>query len=407
MKILRIGGIGRTTSRFLDLLERTDLEQLVILPNKGEEHWLQDLYDTANFFHLEHLLTKLKIGPCIKIANGMWSKVLRKIGKEICSTYLIGLANIPIIKQLKKYYKYFDAIWLGDNDFDGSNYLFCIIARDFLDQIPIIRSYKETRFIKRWEEYITLKQADYLIFPSRAYLEFFKDLYRIVLNNVSFADLDWQYSRTIQWVKSITVKKLSAQDGRPHVCILTGRALSDVSERRSGYRYYFVPVVKELVKRGIAVHLHAMNIIASQSGKNPYAEIAHSSNSFHIERPLRLTAGSDDYRILKRYDAGILHPPVPQDNVELYRFQQINIPNRIYEYQMADVVPLVEANSAAEVERFIAETSFGIVFTDYDDLCEKLYELINSREQNLLSLEKIKSYKDFGATLIQAIKTAK
>jgi len=402
MRILRLGGFNLATSRFLDLIEKYDLERMIIFLDEKEAHYILDLYDTASFFGVGHLLKKLSIRKCSQL--GALSKALRKAGKSVHSRFLMRMAYLNLASQLKRCDS-FDAVWIGDNDFDDSNDLFVATMPSFPKGIPIIRSYKETRFIKRWEEFVTLSTVGHVIFPSRTYLDFFKDLYGLNLDKTSFADLDWRYSRTIRWVKSIETEKLSEHDHRPHVCILTGRALPDPSELRSGHRYYFIPVIKELIERGIAVHLHAARIVTDYLGRNLYAEIARSSNHFHVEKPLKLTAGSDGYRILKRYDAGILHPRIPEGNRSLQRFQQINIPNRIYEYQIADVAPLVQAGTSKEVERVIADTNFGIIFRDYDDLSMKLFELVDGKIQNRLSTEKIRSYKDFADILIQAIKT--
>jgi len=403
MKILRIGGVNLPTSRFLDVLARTDIERLIILLSPHDSQNIKELYNTARFFGVEHLLSKLEIITLPKLK--IWSKILKKVGKQFALKRLVRLAYSYIAKQINNYYKKinFDAIWVGDNDFDGSNDLFVGVVERFQSRVPIVRSYKETRFIRRWEEYVTLREASHIIVPSPAYLEFFYDLYEITLKRVSFADVDWRYSKIVEWVKALKVEKLSQKDRIPHVCILTGRALSSPSERRSGFRYYYVPIIRELISRNIAVHLHAKNILPDQRGRNLYAEIERRSALFHIEKPLNLTAGSIDYAILKRYDAGIMHPKIPKEYSALERFQQINIPNRFYEYLMADVVPLVLVGSGKEMERLVIEKDYGILFADYDDLATQLCELVKRKEKRQVELQEIKTYKDFADVLVQAI----
>lgn len=403
MKILRIGAVSLPTSRFLDVLERNDVEQLIVLLDPHDDRNVEELYSTARFFGSEHLLDKLKIEPLVKTRK--WSKILKTMGKKLHAKHLVELGCAYIVQQIDRCYREigFDAIWVGDNDFDGSNVLFIGIVDSFQSKVPIIRSYKETRFIRRWEECLTLKEATHIIVPSPAYLEFFYDLYGIALDRVSFADLDWRYSKTVEWVKSINVEKLSQKDGIPHVCILTGRALSSLNERRSGYRYYYIPIIEELVNRNVAVHLHANRIVPDPRGNNLYAKIESHSDLFYIERPLKLTAGSPDYVVLKRYDAGITHPRIPKEHGELERFQQINIPNRLYEYIAADVLPLVEVGSGEEMERLVRNLDYGILYTDYDHLVTQLYELVKRNETERVDLQKIKTYKDFADALIQAI----
>jgi len=122
-----------------------------------------------------------------------------------------------------------------------------------------------------------------------------------------------------------------------------------------------------------------------------------------IEGPLRLAGGSPDYEILKRYDAGILHPPVPDEKEELKRFQEINVPNRIFEYQMADVLPLSEKNSTPAVENIISETRFGIVFESYDELSGILHEFASSKLTNEFDVTKQKTFRDFSEVLISSV----
>jgi len=404
MKILRLGGINLAASRFLDLLEQDEIEKLVIFVKESEIHHIKDIYNTARCFNEENILKKLEVKSYSD--NGLLRKFIRKFGKITHSKLIMDFIYLKLKRDLK-YYNDFDAVWFGDNDFDGSNELFVAVSEIFSGHIPIIRSYKETRFLKCWAEYFTLKNSDCCIFPLPSYVKFFSNLYGITFKHTLFADLDYRYSRTIQWVKGIKVKKLSNSDHIPHVCILTGRALSEPNERRSGERYYFIPMIEELLRRGIAVHLHALRIVPDRFGNNSYYKIAKNNKLLHVEKPLVLTAGSNDYVILKKYDAGILHPEVSKCNNALIKFQQINIPNRFYEYQIADTVPIVLAGAAKELERIISETNFGIIFNNYDDLANKLFDLLEGKINRTIEIKKIKSYKEFAKKLIQSIIIAK
>lgn len=397
MKVLRLGGVNPTTSRFLDLLAFPEIERVDYVLNESEKHYFKELMDVANFFGVEALLKKVSVST---LGMGTFRELIRKGNRVVNSSRL----NKLIYSRLREFnHNDYDFIWVGDNDFDGSNYLFAA-ARDYFRDSLMVRSYKETRFSKKWEEIYTLKNADRLIFPSKDYEGFFEELYGIKITGFAVADLDWRYSRTAQWVRNLQVKKLSSQDTIPHVCILTGRALCDPSEKRSGYRYYFVPIIEELVKRGIHVHLHALRIVESVSEvRNPYKEISERTGLLSIEGPLKLAGGSSDYEILKRYDAGILHPPVPNEKADLKRFQEINVPNRIFEYQMSDILPISEKNSNPAVDKIISETGFGIVFESYDELSDTLHKFASSRTTNEFDTTKQKTFRDFSEVLIGSV----
>jgi len=230
LKVLRLGGVNPNTSRFLDLLDFPEIERIDYVLNESEEHYFKELTEVANFFGVEDLLKKVSVST---LGMGPFRKLIRKGNRVVNSSLL----NKLIYSKLREFnHNNYDFIWVGDNDFDGSNYLFAAARNYFRDSV-MVRSYKETRFSKKWEEVYTHRNADRLIFPNREYQRFFEDLYGIKVTGFDVADLDWRYSRTAQWVRSLQVEKLSKQDAVPHVCILTGRALCDPSEQRSGFRY--------------------------------------------------------------------------------------------------------------------------------------------------------------------------
>jgi len=401
MNILRFGGINRQTSRFLDLVKFSEVESITFAVDGNEKKYMDDLYSTASYFGENRYLKKitvLDLPELSKIKRGL-RRISRKFQLQGLLEYVYKSYK-SIIDNSKKP----DIVWIGDNDFDGSNFLFAGIYK-YLQKGNTVRSYKETRFDYKWEEKLTLDNSDRLILPCKNYISFFKNLYgEDYSNKTDFADLDWRYSKTIEWVKNLNIKKLSIKDGKPHVCILTGRALSDPTEKRSGSRYYFVPLIEELIKHGIKVHLHAMRIVESKNPSigNPYKRIADETGHLFIEKPLRLTAGSKDYEILKRYDAGVLHPPVIETKEALNKFQEINIPNRLYEYQIADVVPITEKGSTPEVEKIIERTGFGIEFSTFDELAFKLNELVKGNINGRLDINKINSFADFSRILLES-----
>jgi len=401
--ILHLGTVRLGTPRFLDLIESTEIEKVFFLYDKEEEKYIKGMLKVGDFFNINQII--LKKAFFVPINYSFIFKMLKRI--------IVKFHYVPHFTKycpphigIKKYFKNIDFVFIGDNDSDGSNYLTIYLRKILNINIPIIRSYKETRFIYNWEEKQMLLLSNKLILPHSGYINFFKDLYKISLNTVSFADLDWRYSKLISYIKSKNIQKLSSIDKRPHVCILTGRVNWDPSEARSGKRYFYLPLIKELVSRGIVVHLHTFRIIKKidepiESKNNPYNKLAESSKYFYIESPLNLNNRIDDYFILKRYDAGILHNSTSDCFSSIEKFQQINIPNRLYEYQMTDVVPIIQKNTLKATEKLIQETNYGIIYNNYDELNVKLRELQKENLQNTLQISKMKSFKDFVTVFLE------
>jgi len=393
-----MGYTGFPTSKFLDLLEMKEVEKLTSVVFDHEKEAFDDLYKTAEFFGKTELVNKkfeLKL-----LEKNLIDKFIYRLDRKFDKDFFLNF-----IYKFKKIGRDYDFIWVGDNDFDGSNLIVKKLKKYM--KLPIYRSYKETRFSYSKSEKNMLEKSDKLILPHELYINFFSELYDLdIKDKTVFADLDWRYSKTISWVKNLEVKKLSYYDNTPHVCILTGVAIWDPSEKRSGNRYYFIDTINDLIKIGAVVHLHTFKIVKNRESNlidknNPYTDLTKSGKLF-IEKPLNLYAGSEDYYLLKRYDAGIMHPKIydelKESNYPLYKFQQINIPNRFYEYQMADVVPIVEENSSYFIENLIKKINFGIVYSDLEKLKEKLWEVIGKSESGS---NNIKSFKDFSKVLVK------
>jgi hypothetical protein len=370
IRILRLGSAVSPISKFLDLLELDEIEKVDFVVSKNEKKLFEELHRTAKFFGKEDVVKQ-------KAA--------------------FNFVDLNLLK--------YDFVWIGDNDFDGSN-LLVKKTKSFFKK-PVYRSYNETRFRESKAEKDMLVYSDKLIFPHEEYLNFFFELYQLDLSNKTFfADSDWHYSKTVEWVKNLEVKKFSYFDNTPHVVILTGVAIWDPSEKRSGNRYYYIDIINDLIKIGAKVHLDTFRIIKNRERNsidesNPYLELAKKGKLI-IEPPSKLYAGSKDYSKLKRYDAGILHPKIydelKQTNYPLYKFEQIGIPRRFYDYEAADVVPLLEKNSAYYMEQLINQKGFGIVYSDLEDLKNKLWKLLDAPQA---PSNNIKTFKDFSKVLIQ------
>ena len=396
-----MGYPGFPTSKFLDLLEMKEVEKVTSVIFKDEKEALDDLYKTAAFFGKKELVNKKFEFKLLE--KNLIDKVIYRLDRKFDKDFFLNF-----VYKFKKIGRDYDFIWVGDNDFDGSNLIVKKLKKYM--KLPIYRSYKETRFSYSKSEKNMLEKSDKLILPHELYINFFSELYDLdIKDKTVFADLDWRYSETISWVKNLEVKKLSYYDNTPHVCILCSVATwGDPLDKRWGNRVYYVDTIKDLINAGVYVHLLTLKIVRDTTSNfvtsdNPYTELAKTGKLI-IEKPLRLYAGSEAYYLLKRCDAGMLHPKLTDDvmrtNYPLYAFEQINIPNRFYEYQIADVVPIIEKNSSYYMENLINKTNFGLIYSDLEDLKEKLWKLI---EEPRKDCKKINSFKDFSELLIKKI----
>lgn len=405
MKILRLGGLGVSAFRILDLVHRKEIDNITIVYSENQIDRINVIKRAIDFFDDDYLKGKINF---LFIKTNLYQKAKEKI----INKWPIFL-GIPFNIRTK-YYRLLDfidpetVIWVGDNDFDGSNFFVPWLRSKGINNL-IIRSYKETRFKYKKIEKLTLELSDKIIVPNKEYLNFFKQLYgseTIDVNKFFFADLDWRYSKLVKWVQNLKVEKLSKKEGKPHICILTGRAIWDPTEERSASRYYYIPLIKNLLKHNIVVHLHALKIIKNldnpiESNENPYYNLAAKSDNFYIEKPLNLEGNNfEDYKILKRYDAGILHNS--SSNVEPFtKFQKINIPNRLYEYQISNVLPILKYDELPATREVIKDSNFGIIYEDFQDLSLQLRDIVNSNYT--YSIYEIKTFKDFVNVLLDSI----
>jgi hypothetical protein len=388
---IRIGTVGFPSSKYLDIFKFEKINKLTFIIFESEINGLDDLYKAAEFFKI-NIEDKIEV----KYVRQTWlhkqfMRVINKFFKsELLFYYLSGLHF-----SLKKNVSEDDILWTGDNDFENTNRYVKCIKKNFNNFL--IRTYKETRHRVDNYEKNALDYADLLVLPNNAYFDFFKELYNLDLQDKSIiADLDWRYSGNIKYLNKLKVEKLSQIDGKFHVCILAGRVIWDKNEKRSANRYYYVDTIKKLIDLGIIVHIHARVIIKSNDNpiyekNNPYELLVKTGKVF-IE-DMTLYAGSKDYDVLKSYDAGLLHPLIDdtEENIKVKKFQEINIPNRFYEYTMAGVMSIVEKGAGYEMEKIINDNDFGIVYDNEDDLKSKIEQHKNKYKKFDFSFDQLLS----------------
>jgi hypothetical protein len=375
----------------LDIFKFEKINKLTFIIFESERSKLNDLYTAAKFFDI-NINDKIEV----KYFRQLWlhKQFMRVINKFVKSEFLLYYLS-GLHFALKNNVLKDDILWTGDNDFENTNIYVKYIKKNF-DNF-LIRTYKETRFRIDNIEKNSLVYPDLLVLPNHSYFNFFKELYNLNLEDKTIlADLDWRYSGNVEYLNNLNSKKLSEKDGKFHICILAGRIIWDRNEKRSANRYYYVDTIEKLVKLGAIVHIHALSIVRSGDNpvyekNNPYEELVKTGQVF-IE-DMNLYPGAKDYEVLKSYDAGLLHPLIDdtEDNNAVKRFQEINIPNRFYEYTMANVMPLIEKGAGYEMEKLINDNDFGIIYDSDEDLKMKISNIKEKQKINDFSFDQLLS----------------
>jgi hypothetical protein len=401
MIITRLGGLDVAQSRFADLISREEFSKINIIVTPGE-----------NSDELQKIVKEENLISKVEIVHWQYNKYLAFLTTKFTFfeynvfslTKYTFADKILNFKHILKFVTEADVIWIGDNDYDRSNEYVNLIKK-FAPNKKIIRSYKETRFFKKKSEELALQNADWLIFPNTGYIEFFKNLYGFDLKSkASFVDLDLRYSKLIDKIYLQNVTKFSELDNKLHICILTGVAIWNKNETRAASRYYYLDLINELYENGFVVHLHTGSIVKDRNffrtllkirsgSDNPYEKLAKEGKLI-IEKKLHLNIWSSDYLILKKYDGGILHTDIASNRNDVKIFQDINIPNRIYEYYIAQVPPIIKKGSAKEIENLIKQTKLGFIYEDYKDLKLNLKKAKPIPKYN-------KSYADFSKEFLK------
>ena len=237
-------------------------------------------------------------------------------------------------------------------------------------KVPVTRAYKETRPSFSLPEKKSFDLADRIVLNHIENYNEFKKKYKMLKwkkkEVLVGLDEDWRSETTQSQIEFNT--KLSNRDNKVNVVILTGVARSDESDKRSGTRQFYIPLIKELIFYGYVVHLHAFKIEADINGLNQYALIQKNNpEHFFIKPSLDLKGDpGNSYSILSSYDFGVLHNFRVDSDVS--RFDKINIPNRLYEYLLAGVVPIVKRGETIVVEDLFNHYRCGFIYDSLKDL---------------------------------------
>jgi hypothetical protein len=278
----------------------------------------------------------------------------------------------------------YDFILVSYNDYQDTNYIHAILA-NFLKKIKTIKAVKETRLKRRYLELISLKNSNTIIYNTINSKKFFCKKYPEIsdINSLIGLDEDWRPTalhNLVDRIKKNTTKH-SSLTGETHFVILSGRVFSDANNQRSGARLYYIPLIKELIKIGI-VHLHTFKIIPNSEGKNEYDEMREKNpKRFFIEESLNFDDNLfNSYSILAKYDLGILH--ANENTHEVSQFDAINIPNRLYEYLLLGIVPVVNDSHVNGINEFLCPSEYIKLSEIFSSKKSKIIELIKSKRLN-------------------------
>lgn len=408
MRICRLGTAATAISRYLDLLESPEVEALILLASQSDP-WPEQLEEACALSREpDGCLSKLEVrrfavpGPVSEAARRLWrdpdDEAAQDRAREAVESHPFSDFE-RAVAALRP-----DVVWSGSNDFDGSNFL-AWWAMEACPSVPFVRSNKEHRCRYRLEERETILRSSALVLPSPSHLAAFETTYVEALGTrTTFADEYWRYSGIGEYLASRCFEKLSQFDGTPHIGIMSGRVTYGSTDSRANSRFNYVSIVEELLEAGAHVHLHTNAVYESVdvpvcSPENPYFMLAARWDRFHLEAPIDLDGAWENYAILGRYDAGVLHNVVPGEDVSA--FSRINIPTRLFDYQLAGVLPIAVRGTLPEAEALIVASGFGVV-------CESYGEAVTGLSLGEASTRpQVPTFRDFASALLTACEAAR
>lgn len=362
MKLLKIGTLNIPKNRWLDALEIFDVIYVFCYADEEQIKHENIRYikfasnsNLKNFFNRVLIFMVNYSNTRNRFFFNFWIFVMR-------------LLNFTILKKIESLE--IDFVHSSYNDFDESG-LLTILCKNIIKK-PLTRSYKEYRHQKNFIEKLNFEMANRIIFNQIENQRYFFDKYKNVYwdNKEIIVGLDEDYrsENIVEFVSDY--EKLSSLDGLIHVVILSAWVLSDDLDKRSGPRLFYIPLIENFIKNGFIIHLHAKKIYRDSKGVNQYNRLQDKyPKKFFIEKPLDFENFSNEsYKILSRYDFGILHNIAVDSPIS--EFDQYNIPHRFYEYQISEVIPIIKKGETVVLERLFETYGVGLVYESLSELKE-------------------------------------
>ena len=363
--LLKIGPLNGSAYRWLDALDLFSVIYVVLLKSNCEQRLTDSRIKYIEFDDTKILNRFLFL--IIKYLNEvlpLWVNTSKKKSSFITkfSLKLLLIFNKKWLNEWKSFSC--DEILVSYNDFDESGILFLLLKDCLPSDVRITRSYKESRPGFNFIERESFRYADRLAFNHRKHYEFFEKKYGKELFNEKeiLLDLDEDFCGKEAVKNFLPLTKLSLSDSKLHVVILAGKVFSDTSNKRSGARLCYLSMINEFLSVGLVVHLHTLKIYPDKNGVNQYEKLAYENPNFIIEKPLNFNNPQEAMAILSRYDYGIMHNYI--EGTSNSDFDKYNIPHRYYEYQIAEVIPLLKKGKTVVLEDLIFEKRTGCIYTD-------------------------------------------
>lgn len=413
MKINRFGTFHGAPYRYINFCKNNPEISINWFHLQGDVmiEELKKLVETNELQNIRFFSVSSRISKKIKMAQRV-ALVTRRLGifqnKLGQSLFKLGLSLlIARDKNLNSILSdSADLSWCGSNDVDFS-LTFLIWLKLKWPDLDLVYSYKEHRCSFRIDEGLALDMASTLILPTESSMLELNKVYDLDLSvKTKYADEDWRSASIGQYVKSAKVSKYSSVDSCPHVIILTRYAeYGNSIDPRRGSRINFLRIIQTFASNGVKVHLKSMCICENIGGichhnSTPYHKLATDfPEHVFIEDPIKLNLDSD-YLELAKFDYGILHN---YEEGELTNaFSRINIPNRLYEYFVSDVRPIVLENTLEEVENIIRDIEFGLIVKNYKEAADKMKEQVTHKRVISHSHAFNSSFETFMETLINS-----
>ena len=357
MTILKIGMFDWPESRWEDSLEVFDK----VLLFQDDENF------NENFTWIERFPLSQNNTLRKKINSYFFILLEKSVKYKILYQFIILFMRLFNVKTLSKIGSLkFDYVYSSYNDYDKSDHL-TVLLYPFIKKKFIVRSVKETRNYYRFSELFCFNKAHLIVFNSIHHQKFFESKYSQNFNP-SIINIDEDYRPKKYYKNFISREKFSANSENIHIVILSGRVFSDITNIRSGARQYYIDLIKECVQIGYHVDLFTGEIRNDTNGVNQYAELEKTSNGlFSIKGSLDLRNDpNESYSILSSYDFGILHNYI--EGADVSKFDNVNIPNRIYEYLISNVIPIVPKGHSIVIEELFKSKGIGCIYSNLKDL---------------------------------------
>ncbi len=311
------------------------------------------------------------------VCNRLITVFLRKI-KKYSGLDMISWIAICVLKGLN--YKLIQKVKVLNphkvlcsySCYDWSD-LNCILFAKSI-QVPIVRSYKESRVEYNFLEYNALKLSDTVVLCDVKIKEFLEKKYgNNFFDNKKIILGPDENALPACIIDNVNHKeKYSIKDGKIHLVILASVVDSEPCSKTTQSRYYYIEIIKKIIEEGIIVHLHCRKF-NEYGGGNRYKELADAyQGKFYIEEALDMAADSsleswiNSCEILSQYDIGFFHNVVEGSSISDY--DKINVPHKFFAYGAAHVVPVVKRGDNDVLEKMFDEKNCGFVFDELSDL---------------------------------------